>query len=260
LFTFYNTTMLNSCFGCCPLQHGVSGIAIVNIMLNIIEIIKHSTHRFEQYGKLTLKPVYRPNSTFATMYDNMTIDVESPDEPESWLDYEEIPIMSGIFMDYILMTTIGWIVLELISNIGLKQSTFKHAPHKVYVWLVIYYANLLFMVLHMVHYAMLVIRYPNMIDEFLSKFHKYRFGHYITKLIYIVIVGLEIIIVHSHYIKEKNAMLNDYIQLKWKYVSKGKVVSKGVDYPSTSTFKEEMSGQTQDGSRIPPYITKIVQN
>jgi len=28
-------------------------------------------------------------------------------------------------MDYILVTTVGWIVLELISNIGLKQSTFK---------------------------------------------------------------------------------------------------------------------------------------
>lgn len=77
---------------------------------------------------------------------------------------------------------------------------------------------------------------------------------------YIAIVGLEIIIVHSHYIKEKNAMLNDYVQLKWKYVSKGRVMSKGVDYPTTSTFKEEMSGQTQDGSRIPPYITKIIQN
>lgn len=77
---------------------------------------------------------------------------------------------------------------------------------------------------------------------------------------YIIIVGLEIAIVHSHYIKEKNAMLNDYVQLKWKYVSKGKAVSKGVEYPSTSTFKEETSGQTQDGSRIPPYITKILQN
>lgn len=77
---------------------------------------------------------------------------------------------------------------------------------------------------------------------------------------YIAIISVEIFIIHSYYIVEKNAMLNDFVQLKWKYVSKGNVMSKGIEYPSTSTFKAETSCQTQDGSRIPPYITNILQD
>lgn len=58
--------------------------------------MKHSIHRYEQYGKVigTLTPMYRSNSTFTTMYDNAT-DSESPDETDGWLEYEEIPVMSG---------------------------------------------------------------------------------------------------------------------------------------------------------------------
>lgn len=77
---------------------------------------------------------------------------------------------------------------------------------------------------------------------------------------YIVIICFQIFIIHSHYIKEKNAMLNDFVQLKWKYVTNGEVVSRGVDYSSASTFKEEMSCQTQNRSKVPPYIAKILQN
>lgn len=77
---------------------------------------------------------------------------------------------------------------------------------------------------------------------------------------YIGIICFQIFIIHSYYIIEKNAILNDFVQLKWKYVSNGEVVSRGVEYPSASTFKEETSCQTQDGSKVPPYIAKILQN
>lgn len=70
----------------------------------------------------------------------------------------------------------------------------------------------------------------------------------------------EIIIIHSYYIAEEKAILNNFVQIKWKYVSRGDVVSRGVDYPSTSNFTALTSRQTQEGSRIPPYITNILQD
>jgi len=77
---------------------------------------------------------------------------------------------------------------------------------------------------------------------------------------YIAFVSFEIFIVHSFYKLEKEALLNDFVQIKWTYVSRGEVVSKGTDYTSTSTFRAETSRQTQDGIAIPPYITNILQN
>lgn len=41
---------------------------------------------------------------------------------------------------------------------------------------------------------------------------------------------------------------------------KGKVESEGVDITSTSAFMTSTSGQTQERSKIPPYITNIVQD
>ncbi|CAI6347928.1 unnamed protein product [Macrosiphum euphorbiae] len=167
--------------------------------------------------------------------------------------------MSGLYMDYIFIMAVSWIVLEFISNCCLKQSTFKRAPQKIYLWLVIYYANLLFMVLHLVHYTILMTSHSILQHSILS-WTKQHFGHFFLKLIYIAIISLEIAIIHSYYISEKKNMLNDIIQLKWKYVSRGKMVSKGVDYSSSSAFNERTSGLTQGGSRIPPYITNIIQN
>ncbi|CAI6349355.1 unnamed protein product [Macrosiphum euphorbiae] len=166
---------------------------------------------------------------------------------------------SGIYMDYVFIIAVSWVVLEFISNCCLKQSTFKRAPQKIYLWLVIYYANLLFMVLHLVHHTISMMRHSILVYS-LSLILDQEFGHFFMKLIYIAIISFEIGIIHSYYISEKKNMLNDIIQLKWKYVSRGKMVSKGVDYSSSSAFNERTSGQTQEGSRIPPYITNIVQN
>lgn len=44
---------------------------------------------------------------------------------------------TGIFMDYIFILNVGWIVLEIISNINLKQSTFKVMFNKYLVELLI---------------------------------------------------------------------------------------------------------------------------
>lgn len=251
--------MLKTCFGCCPLHHGVSAIAIINIVWNITEALKHIYHRNEQYERF--KWVINSNGNNASAntlntFDNSTADDESADY---WSDIERIPVMSGIYMDYVFMITISWVVLEFISNCCLKQSTFKRAPQKIYLWLVIYYGNLMFMVLHLLHYLILMMRHSILIHTLFTMMQQH-FGHFFVKLIYIAIISLEIVIIHSYYIAEEKNMLNDIVQLKWKYVSRGEVVSKGVDYSSSSAFNERTSGQTQEGSRVPPYITNIIQN
>lgn len=105
-------------------------------------------------------------------------------------------------MDYIFIMTIGWIVLELISNFFLKQSTFKVknylkkinslnssiyiyiyalqiAPQKIYVWLVIYYGNLSFMVFHVSHYILLLIKNEEMRNS-INSVDNHHFGHFFT--------------------------------------------------------------------------------
>ncbi|XP_026805994.1 uncharacterized protein LOC113549045 [Rhopalosiphum maidis] len=245
--------MLKTCFGCCPLKHGVSTIALINIIWNITEVFKHIHHRSEQYERYDW--VYNSNNNSSVSSD----DNSTTEEPDYWSDLERIPVMSGVYMDYIFIISISWVVLEFISNCCLKQSTFKRAPQKIYAWLVVYYANLLFMILHLVHYIILMIRYPILMYTLLTLAHQH-FSHVFLKLIYITIISLEITIIHSYYIFEEKNMLNDIVQLKWKYVSRGQVVSRGVDYSSSSTFNATTSGQTQDGSRIPPYITNVIQN
>lgn len=247
--------MLKTCFGCCPLHHGVSTIALINIVWNITEALKHIYHRNEQYERFKLIVNSNSNSSVSPD-DNSTADEDSVDY---WSDIERIPVMSGIYMDYIFMITISWIVLEFISNCCLKQSTFKRAPQKIYVWLVIYYANLVFMVLHLIHYIILMMRHTILVHTLFTMVQQH-FGHFFVKLIYIAIVSLEITIIHSYYISEEKNMLNDIVQLKWKYISRGEMVSKGVEYSSSSAFNARTSGQTQEGSRIPPYITNIIQN
>ncbi|XP_060861684.1 uncharacterized protein LOC132938707 [Metopolophium dirhodum] len=246
---------MKTCFGCCSLHHGVTAIALINIVWNITEALKHIYHRVEEYERF--KWIINSNgSTSVSPDDNSTAEYESSDY---FSDIERIPVMSGIYMDYVFIITVSWVVLEFISNCCLKQSTFKRAPQKIYLWLVIYYANLLFMVLHLVYYTMLMTTNSILVYTLFSR-TKQHFGHFFVKLIYIAIISLEIAIIQSYYISEKKNMLNDIIQLKWKYVSRGKMVSKGVDYSSSSAFNERISGQTQEGSRIPPYITNIIQN
>jgi len=245
--------MLKTCFGCCPLKHGVSSIALMNIIWNVLEVFKHIHHRNEQYERY---------EWVSNSYNNSSVspnDNSTTEEPDYWSDLERIPVMSGIYMDYIFIISISWVVLELISNCCLKQSTFKRAPQKIYAWLVIYYANILFMILHLAHYIILIIQYPILMSSVSTMLHQH-FSHFFLKLIYIAIISLEIIIIHSYYIVEEKNMLNDIVQLKWKYVSRGQVVSKGVDYSSSSTFNATTSGETQERSRIPPYITNVIQN
>ncbi|KAL4122255.1 hypothetical protein QTP88_014622 [Uroleucon formosanum] len=246
---------MKTCFGCCPLQHGVSTIAFINIVWNITEVLKHIYHRIKQYDRYKWVHVSNGNTSVSSD-DNSTAEYESHDY---WSDIERIPIMSGIYMDYIFIISVSWIVLEFISNFCLKQSTFKRAPQKIYAWLVIYYGNLLFMVLHLVHYTISMMRHLIAINTFFVMMEQ-EFEHFSMKLIYIAIISLEIAVIHSYYISEERKLINDIIQLKWKYVSRGEVVSKGVDYSSSSAFNERTSGQTQEGSRMPPYITNIIQN
>ncbi|XP_060862717.1 uncharacterized protein LOC132939523 [Metopolophium dirhodum] len=246
---------MKTCFGCCPLRHGVSTIALINIFWNIIEAFKHLHHRINEYELFKLINISNGN-TSVSHDDNSTAEYEPLDY---WSDVDSIPVMSGIYMDYVFIITVSWVVLEFISNCCLKQSTFKRAPQKIYLWLVIYYANLLFMVLHLVDYTISMMRHSILVYT-LTIIEEQHFGHFSMKLIYIAIISLEIAIIQSYYISEKKNMLNDIIQLKWKYVSRGKMVSKGVDYSSSSAFNERISGRTQEGSRIPPYITNIIQN
>ncbi|XP_001946941.2 uncharacterized protein LOC100165827 [Acyrthosiphon pisum] len=247
---------MKTCFGCCPLHHGVTAIAFLNIVWNIGEALKHIYRRVEEYERYKWINISNSN-TSVSPDDNSTAEYDPPDY---WSDIERIPVMSEIYMDYIFIMAVSWIVLEFISNCCLKQSTFKRAPQKIYLWLVIYYANLLFMVLHLVHYTILITRHSVLKHEVFSMKMKRHFGNLFTNLIYIALISLEIAIIHSYYINEKKNMLNDIIQLKWKCVSRGKVVSEGVDYSSSSAFNERTSGQTQEKSRIPPYITTIIQN
>ncbi|CAI6349483.1 unnamed protein product [Macrosiphum euphorbiae] len=248
---------MKTCFGCCPLHHGVTAISFLNIVWNITEALKHIYRRVEEYHRFKYINISN-GSTSVSSDDN---DSTKEYDPDYWSDVErKIPIMSEIYMDYIFIMAVSWIVLEFISNCCLKQSTFKRAPQKIYLWLVVYYSNLLFMVLHLVHYIILMLRHSVLANAVFPIRMNRHFNSFFVKLIYIAIISLEIAIIHSYYISEKKNMLNDIIQLKWKCVSRGEVVSKGVDYSSSSAFNERTSGQTQEGSRIPPYITNIIQN
>ncbi|VVC34484.1 Hypothetical protein CINCED_3A017666 [Cinara cedri] len=239
--------MLKTCFGCCSLRRGASCIAIFNILWNVLEIFKHGIHRKNQYGKLSQKRIVQ--------------DFNNSDENSTYNDYsleiELVPVMNGLFMDYVFITCVSWIVMELIANIGLKQSTYKLAVHKIYIWLVIYYGNIIFMILHLCYYEINNIKLQTF-DHYTNRNHN--FGAIEHKLIYTAIVIFEIFIIHSYYIVEEKAALQNFIKIKWKYVSKGEVMSSGVDYPSASNFTALTSRQTQEGSRIPPYITRVAQD
>ncbi|XP_016661367.1 uncharacterized protein LOC100571632 [Acyrthosiphon pisum] len=164
---------MKTCFGCCPLHHGVTAIALINIVWNITEALKHIYHRVQEYERFKWI-VHSNGNTSVSPDDNSTAEYESSDYIS---DIERIPIMSGIYMDYIFIMTVSWIVLEFISNCCLKQSTFKRAPQKIYLWLVIYYANLLFMVLHLVHFTLLITRHSIPVYAIFS-WTKQHFGHF----------------------------------------------------------------------------------
>lgn len=109
-------------------------------------------------------------------------------------------------MDYILVIVLSWIVLELISNICLKQSTFKvtfkihiehtrvdfiliylfyfillqYAPHKIYVWLTIYYTNILFMILHATYIIIMIIWNPSTLNMYSFVYRTDEISHLIS--------------------------------------------------------------------------------
>ncbi|XP_025418886.1 uncharacterized protein LOC112689407 [Sipha flava] len=238
--------MLKTCFGCCPLRNGVSVIAIVNIIWNILMLLLHVKHRTNQYSKID----FEERNT--TLYDD---DKKDSFQSTQW---QKISALTDIFMDYIFIFAASWIALELISNIALKQSTFKQAPHKIYVWLTVYSANLLFMLIHLAYYMSIIIKHSirlNNIDIMGDDF-----GNFYQKLMYIIIILFEITIIYSYYITEHNERLNTHVQLKWKYISKGKIESQGVDIAHTSAFMTSTSRQTQERSKLPPYITNVLQD
>lgn len=70
----------------------------------------------------------------------------------------------------------------------------------------------------------------------------------------------EIFIIYSYYNIERNEILQTYVQLKWKYISKGKIESQGIDITSTSAFMTSIPRQTQERSKLPPYITNVLQD
>ncbi|KAE9532530.1 hypothetical protein AGLY_009611 [Aphis glycines] len=175
--------MLKTCFGCCPLHHGVSAIALINIIWNVTELLKHIYHRTEQYERFNW--VYHSNNNSSVSPDDNSTAEEDSDY---WSDTEKIPVMSGIYMDYIFIITVSWVVLEFISNCCLKQSTFKRAPQKIYAWLVVYYGNLVFMALHLVHYLILMMRNPILVNTFFSMV-KQHFGHFFLFLITLIIMS-----------------------------------------------------------------------
>jgi len=244
--------MLKTCFGCCPLRHGVSTVAFINMLWNILEIFKHVYHRYGHYGRTVLTHTEQNNTSAPSNDENTT---ETYPDYYTWAEFKVMPVMSGMFMDYIFVVTISWIFLEIISNIYLKQSTFKHAPHKIYIWLTTYYANLTFMILNL----LCLIKVIRQSSVNFASLNTTKEKYLMVELVYILMIAFEIFIVHSFYIMEKNTLLNDFIQLKWKYVSKGNVISKGLDYPSTSLFAVETSNETQYRSKIPPCITNILQ-
>ncbi|CAI6349356.1 unnamed protein product [Macrosiphum euphorbiae] len=86
---------MKTCFGCCPLHHGVSTIAIINIFWNIIEAFKHFHHRIEEYELFKFINISKSNTSVSTFYstdDNGTAENEPHDY---WSDVETIPVMSG---------------------------------------------------------------------------------------------------------------------------------------------------------------------
>ncbi|XP_015377275.1 PREDICTED: uncharacterized protein LOC107171542 [Diuraphis noxia] len=230
--------MLKTCFGCCPLHHGVSAIALINIVWNITEALKHIYHRNEQYERF--KWVINSNgNTSVSPDDNSTAEDESVDY---WSDVERIPVMSGIYMDYVFIITISWVVLEFISNCCLKQSTFKVSPEKIYAWLVIYYSNLCSGIIFLIF-----IIFNMTITEDIE---------YFMCFLEITIIAVEIYIVQSYYKQQKLAAISDFVHLKWKYVPKPKTQS---DENRSTIYKipeNLLTDQTEDQSSYIPIFVR----
>ncbi|XP_050432365.1 uncharacterized protein LOC126840564 isoform X4 [Adelges cooleyi] len=154
----------------------------------------------------------------------------------------DAPIMSDIFTDYAFLVLIGWIFLELVVNVDLKKSTFAHAPHKIYAWLMVYGANATFM---LVIFTDNVLRADSWITEVP-----------IGSILQTSIITLELLAVYSYYRQEMKTSASNFVQLKWQYISKGRVLSKGTDYATASTFAAEISDKSR---KTMPYVINIQQ-
>ncbi|XP_050432363.1 uncharacterized protein LOC126840564 isoform X2 [Adelges cooleyi] len=225
--------MLKSFYGCCPLRNGVGIIAIFNFIWNAYSII----YRSFQY--IIIITSYN-NRDFETFYnDTETID---NDPVETSTEKSDIWANSNIFTDYAFLVLIGWIFLELVVNVDLKKSTFAHAPHKIYAWLMVYGANATFM---LVIFTDNVLRADSWITEVP-----------IGSILQTSIITLELLAVYSYYRQEMKTSASNFVQLKWQYISKGRVLSKGTDYATASTFAAEISDKSR---KTMPYVINIQQ-
>ncbi|VVC34486.1 Hypothetical protein CINCED_3A023310 [Cinara cedri] len=140
--------------------------------------------------------------------------------------------------------------------------SFQHTTQNIYAWLIVYYGNLIFMIIHMVYYVVNRIIMFGSFENFLhAHFFYHEHGiHFFSNSIYIIIIAVEIFVTHSYYIAEEKAKLQKFVRIKWNYVSRGEVVSNGVNYPSATNFNDLTSRGTQERSKIPPYITNVLQD
>ncbi|XP_050548297.1 uncharacterized protein LOC126909935 [Daktulosphaira vitifoliae] len=235
-------------------------------MWDIVSIFRHIIFRWIDYNKyyterIPLKYNSDENEHEENITDSSTKSYDSNftylfSEYSSEYNYVRKTVISEFFMDYLFLVFIGWILLEVTVNIDLKKSTFMHAPYRIYSWLIVYYTNIAFMFIFVNDFSwrhlILQTKSSHFSEEIYPTFEGY---------IYLLVTAIEVFIVQSFYYQQKTAAMSNIIQLKWQYVSKGKVVSKGLDYPSSSTFYDEISNQNFDGSNKKiPYVIDVKQD
>uniref|UniRef100_A0A2S2P1X7 Transmembrane protein n=1 Tax=Schizaphis graminum TaxID=13262 RepID=A0A2S2P1X7_SCHGA len=238
--------MPNSCFGCCSIRHGVSCIYIFNIFWITLVIMNDFIYRLSNY--------FQPHEH--TSFENTTSQTLIPDlypDEDILLNFnstdkdlyqsKQIRLdLSEMFMDCVFIIKLGWSVMEFYLNISLKESTYSVSPEKIYAWLVIYYFNLVSGTIHQLY----VIFYQLFDDELLD---------YSLGFIEIIILVVEIYIVQSYYKQQKLAAVNDFVQLKWKYLPNSKMQSHQ-NKSEVVIISENPLDQTQDQSNYIPIFVK----
>jgi len=227
--------MSDSCFGLCSIRGGVTYIYVFNIFWITLRMMVDYMNRLSFYDQIYKDDTLNSEQDRNETYNNST----SNEFKHSY--YFLSPLMSDVFMDYILIIHLGWCTMEFYLNISLKQSTYKRVYlEKIYAWLVIYYANLIESIAIL---SNLIVTNSVFMDR----------AEYVLYFFKIIIIGIEIYIVRIHYDQQKLVVAGNCVRLEWKYVPKTKMQSERITATRTETTAE-------DESNYIPIFVKNMRN
>ncbi|XP_025197214.1 uncharacterized protein LOC112595996 isoform X1 [Melanaphis sacchari] len=243
--------MPNSCFGCCSLRHGVSCIYIFNIFFITFVIMSDFLHRLSNYHLLYFEHTSFENTTLQTLNPNLYPDEDTllhfnSTANDFYQPKKITPILSEIFMDYIFIVKLGWNVMEFYLNISLKESTYSVSPEKIYAWLVIYYFNLASGIICQIFINSQLNDYGDNLGFFVG-------------FVEIAFLVVEIYFVQLYYKQQKLTAVNDFFQLKWKYLPKSKKPS-DQNKSAIIIISDNSLEQTQDQSDYIPIFVKELRH